>query len=245
MRTLTTADEFFAAPYSERQLITFVEDSELDHRWRKRSDFVYAVGGWTGLLSIGASMIFFPVPTLLTVPLVVGSPFLAAGIAGAFYPKEAKKLLGRILLIRKTWSSQFTLPPGHPRGRVVFAGHPTEPHNYIPIADFHRYTFEHKFSEILSILMHLGAKKIEVRHVRGWDQGFSEKLSIKIPKLSISMPKIELTQEAGVSQRKQSAILYEAELRGRETVSMPKNLVWPPTRKHMEASRRGAYRIWT
>ena len=227
MRTPMKADEFFATPYSERQLITFVEDSELDNYWFKRNDFTQGVSGLSIFATAGVCIIF-AVPALFSFPLIAASGPVVYRICRHFYPKEAKKPLGRILLIRKTWSPQFTLPPGHPRGRVVFAGHPAEPQNYIPIADFHRYTFEHKFSEILSILMHLGAKKIEVSHVRGWGQDFSEKLSINIPKLSISMPKIELTQQAGVSQRKQSTILYEAELSGGKTVSMPNNLVWFP-----------------
>ena len=69
--------------------------------------------------------------------------------------------------------------------------------------------------------MHLGANKIVVEHVRGWGQDFSEKLSVGIPK-------VELAQQAGVSQLDRSAILYEAELSGSETVSMPNDLVWFP-----------------
>jgi hypothetical protein len=217
-------DNFFAAPYGDRQLITFVEDSVLDKtppKWPdylenpfKSLDFKNPFANWAmramGLTAENMSVTW-------GVTLAVGVYRLLA----VHLPKEAKDPPGGILLIRKSWSPRFILPPGHPRARVVFAGHPAEPQNYIPIADFHRYTFEHKFSEILSILMHLGAKKIEVKHVRGWGQDFSEKLSVGIPT-------VELGQQAGVSQRDRSAILYDAELSGSKTMSMPDNLVWLP-----------------
>jgi len=69
--------------------------------------------------------------------------------------------------------------------------------------------------------MHLGATKIEVKHVRGWGQDFSEKLSIGIPR-------VEVSQQVGVSQRERSSILYEAKLSGGDTVALPANLVWLP-----------------
>lgn len=72
-----------------------------------------------------------------------------------------------IRLVEKSLIGQFQLLPGHPRENVVYVGHPAIPKHYIPITDFHRVVFQHKFSEAVSMLMNLGAKNIHVRYVKG------------------------------------------------------------------------------
>src|SRR5262249_36015264 len=51
-------------------------------------------------------------------------------------------------------------PPGQPRELVVYIGHPAMENVYYPAAQFHRMTFEHKFSEAIKLLMALGATEI-------------------------------------------------------------------------------------
>lgn len=68
-------------------------------------------------------------------------------------------------------------PLGHPRNGVLYIGHPAKPDVYYTMAEFHRVTFEHKFSEATSLLMHLGATKIRVGHVTGWSKEFSGRIS--------------------------------------------------------------------
>jgi hypothetical protein len=224
-----TVDDFLALPYGDRQLITFVPDAVLDVPPQKElsEDAAKSSARATSTAIVGASVGTAALASvLLSVPgvnVVVGIPLLLAG-AGHFLLKAKREGKGKfpsLHLLRKSWASQFTLPPGQPRHQVVFAGHPTEPANYIPIADFHRYIFEHKFAEILSILMHLGARRIEVRHLRGWGQDFSERLAIGIPRAAIS-------QGAQSSSREQSTLLYEAELVGGPSVALPANVVWLP-----------------
>jgi len=136
------------------------------------------------------------------------------------YEKSRAIGLG-VQMAPKRWIPQFDLSPGHPRDRVLYAAHPAVSTSYIPIADFHRFTFEHKFSEILSILMHLGAKKVHVEHVCGWGHDFASKLSVGIPQAKINV---------GVSANKKSEtsrrILYEAELEGSKSPELPDSLVW-------------------
>jgi hypothetical protein len=206
---ISASDEFFCAPYGDRQLITFVEDSLLDSPPQNILDLLN-----TPAAKIGAAAV--------TVVLggIVGLS-LAAGAYSFFRSRQSKESPGQILFIRKSWACDFTLPPGHPRTHVVFVGHPAEPRNYMPLADFHRYTFDHKFSEILSILMHLGATTIQVKHIRGWGHDFTQKLSAGIPQF-------EAGQSVTASRRERSVILYEAELNGSDTVSLPDNLVWFP-----------------
>jgi len=152
----------------------------------------------------------------MAAPVALG--VMGAAVSSLVFTKEKTNQSG-ILLIRKSWAPRFSLPPGHPRVGVVFVGHPAAPSNYIPIADFHRYTFEHKFSEILSILMHLGADNIEVAHVRGWGQDFSSKLSIGIPSVSVG-------QDVVASNSRGTSLLYKAELPGHSEPSIPQDLVW-------------------
>lgn len=221
-------DEFLALPYGDRQLITFVPDAEVERPpqkelnskdpAKKTTALQGAVAG-TAAASVAAAAIATAGLSLIALP-VVPAVALTAYLAKRYMGTKGTEV-PRIHLLRKSWATHFILPPGHPRPGVVFAGHPAESHNYIPIADFHRYSFEHKFSEILSILMHLGAQRIEVRHVRGWGQDFSERLSIGIPRAAVS-------QSADTTRREQSALLYEAELEGGASVALPANLVWLP-----------------
>jgi hypothetical protein len=223
-------DEFLALPYGDRQLITFVPDADVDRPHQKelnsrdsakRASGVQGAAAGTAVASaIAAAAAAIALPVLPIALILAPAGAIAAYLAKRSTGKGDGKA-PRIHLLRKSWASRFILPPGHPRPRVVFAGHPAEPQNYIPIADFHRYSFEHKFSEILSILMHLGAQKIEVRHVRGWGQDFSERLSIGIPRATVS-------QGVDSTRREHSALLYEAELDGGPSVALPANLVWLP-----------------
>ncbi len=223
-------DEFLSLPYGDRQLITFVPDAiverppqkelQSEDPSQKSKSTTTAFTGATAGAAMASAAAFAASHMLL-----LGLPAIAGGIATYFFLRSMKdrqvEAAPRIHLLRKSWATHFILPPGHPRQQVVFAGHPAEPRNYIPIADFHRYSFEHKFSEILSILMHLGARQIEVRHVRGWGQDFSERLAIGIPRATVS-------QRATSMVREQNTVLYEAELSGGTSVPLPKDLVWLP-----------------
>jgi hypothetical protein len=107
-------DNFFAAPYGDRQLITFVEDSVLDKtppKWPdylenpfKSLDFKNPFANWAmramGLTAENMSVTW-------GVTLAVGVYRLLA----VHLPKEAKDPPGGILLIRKSWSPRFILPP--------------------------------------------------------------------------------------------------------------------------------------
>jgi hypothetical protein len=113
------------------------------------------------------------------------------------------------------------LPPGHPREAVLYAAHPTDPKIYLPISDFHRFAFEHKFSELLLILMHLGAVRIAVEHVSGWGRELATRLAVVLP----------LTEDGAAATFSRSAsenrsLLFSAELAGGGSPCLPDNLVW-------------------
>ena len=72
-----------------------------------------------------------------------------------------------IVQISKSEASTIIFPPGHPRDGVLYIAHSAKPDVYYTTAEFHRVTFEHKFSEAIRLLMYLGATEISVEHVRG------------------------------------------------------------------------------
>lgn len=128
-----------------------------------------------------------------------------------------------ILAVGKSEVAEISFPPGHPRERVLYIGHPALPHVYYTTADFHRVTFEHKFSEAIDLLMSLGAKKITVEHVRGWSKDFSSHLSVP---LGGTGPSVEARADS--SRASGANLLFEATLDGAEEPKLPHNLVWYP-----------------
>src|SRR4051812_17600419 len=69
-------------------------------------------------------------------------------------------------------------PPGHPQAGTVYFESPVLPETFYPAADFHRLTFEHKFSEALRLLVGLGVREVVVEHVTGWAREFASSLSV-------------------------------------------------------------------
>lgn len=107
-------------------------------------------------------------------------------------------------------------PPGHPQGRVLYVRHPVKFKSYLPAAYFHRRVFEHKFWEAVRVLMWLGAKELEVKHVSGWGKEFSAEIRAPVG----LRPHVE-----GKSER-DTRLLFTGELEGVETPSVPPDVVW-------------------
>jgi hypothetical protein len=125
--------------------------------------------------------------------------------------------------IPMSWHSHLNLLPGHPRLSVVYVAHPTDKRKYFPVAEFHRLTFEHKFSELLFLLMNLGAKEIDVEHQRGWGRDFAVDMSVAIP---VSAP--EIGAKAGEQKGQTEKLLYHAEFDGNDSRKTPEDMVWFP-----------------
>src|SRR5690606_21682489 len=73
-----------------------------------------------------------------------------------------------VLQIAQSEAAHLSFPPGHPRHGILYVGHPVKPDLYYVTAEFHRVTFEHKFSEAVHLLTCLGATKMKVECIRGW-----------------------------------------------------------------------------
>jgi len=128
-----------------------------------------------------------------------------------------------VVQISKTEASTIIFPPGHPRDGILYIGHPAKPDVYYTTAEFHRVTFEHKFCEAITILMHLGATEIVVEHVRGWSRDFSSGISVSIP-----TAKTSVGANAGASGAQTEALLFKATLDGTATPKLPPQLSWFP-----------------
>lgn len=198
--------EFLERPYGSRSLVTFVaEEDEEDSNGRNRA--IQAVAN----------------------DVVTDYPLLIRGLSFYLAQKAVEQLKKAwendiaITPIPRDWSAEPTLPPGHPRDDILYAAHPVDAHTYIPVADFHRFTFEHKFAEAVRILMHLGAKTIKVKRERGWGRDFSSKVSAGIPEAGG-----DAEGGAEASQGTSEQLLYEAEFAGSDNPSLAPDLVWYP-----------------
>ncbi len=128
-----------------------------------------------------------------------------------------------IVQISKSEAATITFPPGHPKDGVLYIGHPAIPNVYYTTAEFHRVTFEHKFSEAVRLLMHLGATEINVEHMRGWSHDFSGNITAP-------MPTTEATIGAGVKSgsSNENTVLFRATLDGTDNPRIPDQLSWFP-----------------
>lgn len=169
--------------------------------WGKIATF--AIGTVGGFL--------LPIPTVLLVGIT-------KEIISAL--SKARECGLTVFPIGRSEANLLVFPPGHPRDRVLYIGHPALPKVYYTAASFHRMAFEHKFSEAIDILMHLGATELRVEHVRGWSREFSNRLSVAIPEVG------EVDGNVGKNSKTSAMLLYEAKLDPQTEPQLPDNLVW-------------------
>lgn len=104
----------------------------------------------------------------------VASSVVIPGAGMAMLLVNARRLMRRsgenLVTVSFDDAAQLRFPLGHPRRNVVYVAHPVDPPVYIPVADFHRFLFEHKVAEALRLIRSLGAVTVEVVRVEGWDR---------------------------------------------------------------------------
>jgi hypothetical protein len=124
------------------------------------------------------------------------------------------------LPISQSEAQTLDFPPGHPRSKVLYIGHPAVPTLYYTTAQFHRFTFEHKLSEAVRLLMSLGATRIEVEHVAGWGNEFSAHLNVGLG------PAVSGTTTVEAKRQSDMHLLFVAKLIGSASPVLPPNLIW-------------------
>ena len=210
--------QFVARPYAERQRIVVAEDvviaaeREAEQQAAKTGEGV----NW-GQVAVTAASLAAPFAGVAGIAVQVGVEAVSAAAKG-----REKGL--KVLAVSRTEAAQLRMPPGHPRDRVVYVGHPALAPVYYPAAGFHRFTFEHKFSEAVRLLMALGATELEVEHVRGWSEDFAANLSAPLP---AAVP-IDAEVTAGRRHAAGSSALFRAKLAGLTEPRLPDDLVWFP-----------------
>ncbi len=244
-------EEFFDQPYTDRQLVKFVDDSKLEKKslWVAvlEDDKLYlaSAAGIVGGIVAASEWISIPIglAALRIEKLLnksesdIAKPEPNNLLQFSFLKKIRERLLASlnerksdiklirstrkkgivITFIGKSYKEYFKLPPTHPRDDTIYVANPVVRQEYTPLVDFHRSTFENKFNELLRLLTHLGAKTIEVYHMRGWGAEFAAHLGVH---LSISN-----TAKVGAQRHTEQTLLYKAVLQG-HTPSMPEGLKW-------------------
>lgn len=203
---------FLERPYSDRQMIVVTDDAVVEATRQAEREALEKKreANWSQIAEIALKILFDSMIAEITKEAIKAW-------------QRARESGVQILQISKSEAAHLDFPPGHPREGVVYVGHPAMPKVYYTIADFHRITFEHKFSEAINLLMHLGATSIRVEHVRGWSKEFSTRLSVPLGEAGTTA-----TAEAGATQRAETRLLYEATLSGAAEPRRPESLVWYP-----------------
>jgi hypothetical protein len=221
METVKT-DKIADAPYYERQLITIVPDEvkeaerkadeKIDeaatNKKSKSADYVEVV---RNILEISAK------PQQLIANVVIQLGVEAIKAVKDLYSKGIE-----ILTISSTESSKFLFPPGHPRRKILYVGHPASANVYFPFTDFHRQMFESKFSEAVTMLMALGAETLNIERLEGWGYEMSSELSLPIP----NAPESNVGLDASSNKNKNNSLLFSASLKPNHKAIIPKDLVW-------------------
>jgi hypothetical protein len=202
--------DVLALPYAERQRILVAEDSVISAE-REAEEEAERIGtgiDWQQVAKVAARLALLDVG-----PLAIEAVQAAA---------KARERGLRLLSISRTEANALSLPPGHPRDRVIYIGHPARAATYYPAAGFHRQVFEHKFAEAVRLLMSLGATQLEVEHVRGWSDEFAADLASTLP----AAAGVELGAHGERRRTRASSALFRATLAGSSTPTVPDDLVW-------------------
>lgn len=125
-----------------------------------------------------------------------------------------------VLTVAQGDAAAIRLPPGHPREKVVYVGHPARPTEYLPVGQFHRHVFEDKVAEAMRLLMGLGAVSISVEHIAGWDA--TSGLDIDVPTIGNIKAggKVVTTKQTG------RRVMLEARLQPGSQPAIQPGLVW-------------------
>ncbi len=110
--------------------------------------------------------------------------------------------------------------PGPPLDRVVYIGHPNVPAIYYPAAEFHRRVFDHKFCELVDLLLTLGASNIVGERQEGFGREEAAQLDVSLT------PKERLGGRLKRTLGRESQANVTMNAPGNSTPYLPEDLVW-------------------
>ena len=207
-----SAQELLELPYSRRRIIVVSDD--------QRAASAPSPSPVPGSRAFRAVVPVFP----LGLGAVAGALAVNLAMDLVKASKEMRQGGEDLLTVSSAAAAQLTFPVGHPRKKVAYIVHPVEPRVYIPVADFHRYLFEHKVAEALRTIRSLGAVTIEVSRIEGWDQSVGVNLGTAVPAAAPVNADVSVTHE----HRKGHLVLSTMRLTPTSPPALPENLVWLP-----------------
>ncbi|HEV2640222.1 MAG TPA: hypothetical protein VGX23_34125 [Actinocrinis sp.] len=131
----------------------------------------------------------------------------------------------RLMPVSTIEAQALKFPVGYPRKDLVYVGHPVDPATYIPVADFHRFLFEHKIAEAQRLVRSLGAVTINVIHIEGWDQAVGIDIDVSAPKVFNEKP-IDVMAKASRNTANSQTILATMKLTPAKPPHIPDGLAW-------------------
>jgi hypothetical protein len=221
METKTVKNkEYNDVPYYERQLITIVPD-EVKEAEKKADEKIDAAKNGKKSKSTDYVEVVKNILEISTKPQVlIANVVIQLGIEAIKAVKDLYTKGIEVIPISSSESSQFLFPPGHPRRKNLYVGHPATPNVYFPFTDFHRLMFESKFSEAVTLLMALGAETLNIEQLEGWGYEMSSELAVPIANVPSTKAGI------GASSNKNNSLLFSASLSTDHKPMIPDNLVW-------------------
>jgi hypothetical protein len=220
-----------ALPYAERQLIVVVDDALVAAEREAQGKAEPGNGGASAVeIAKEAALAIAPESRWragrVRVARIAGltGHMVASAVETALAAARARDSGVDVLTVASTEAASLTFPPGHPRDRVLYVGHPAVPTTYYAAAGFHRHTFEHMFAEAVELVMALGATQLEVEHVKGWSDELAANLAVPLPMAAGA----EAGLHAEQSRSHGSSALFKATLKGNANPKLPDGLVWFP-----------------
>lgn len=212
--TFEESKKLSASPYYERQLITVVPDEvkaaeiEATQRMIEHSASKSKSIDYTEILR-----------NILTPQALIAGFVIQVGIEVIKAVRDLRQKGVGVTTIGSSDSSNLKFPPGHPRKKTLYVGHPAAPDVYFPFSDFHRLMFESKYAEAISLLMALGAKNLSIEHLTGLGTEFVSGLEVPVEQVKVSA-------KAKATKNKGKSLIFNASLDGCHKPEVPKNLVW-------------------
>jgi uncharacterized protein (DUF697 family) len=127
--------------------------------------------------------------------------------------------------ITRDGAAQLLFPVGHPRPRIVYGTNPARTEQCFPLAQYHRFNFEHKFAEAVRLLRSLGVRELAVYHAQGRSQEWAQKIEVPL-----GLRQVGVEGQAGVEGRAKatstSSQLFIASYQGDSAPRVPEDLVW-------------------
>lgn len=143
------------------------------------------------------------------------------GLAGRAIKEAASAELPMISRLSLTDAKAYKMPAGHPVIGTVYAVHPCDDNRFYPVASFHSAVFQDKVNEAERLLACLGATRIEIEHVKGWDRNFTANAAAQVNGVDVSA-------EGGRSSSSSSNLMYEADYDNDDAPFVPDDLHWYP-----------------